>query len=75
MIVDSIRKSKVQDVRGFELLRFDARMLAEDHWLEVHTFTVLVCVWVLWCAQQQLLSAQPAFSPTRKSMDAGKCEI
>ena len=25
------------DVRGFELLGFDARVVAEDHWLEVHT--------------------------------------
>ena len=36
-MVDSIRKSKVLDVRGFELLRFDARMDARNHWLEVHT--------------------------------------
>ncbi len=36
-MVDSIRKSKVMDVRGFELLSFDARLDAEDHWLEVHT--------------------------------------
>lgn len=35
--MDSIRKSKVMDVKGFKLLEFDARLLAEDHWLEVHT--------------------------------------
>jgi hypothetical protein len=27
LMVDSIRKSKVMDVRGFELLRFDARQI------------------------------------------------
>ena len=25
------------NVKGFELLHFDARVLAEDYWLEVHT--------------------------------------
>jgi hypothetical protein len=25
------------DVKGFELLKFDARLLNEDRWLEVHT--------------------------------------
>jgi len=36
-LVDSIKKSKVMDVRGFQLLEFNARLVAEDHWLEVHT--------------------------------------
>ena len=36
-LVDTLRKGKLMDVNGFELLHFDARLLAEDHWLEVHT--------------------------------------
>jgi len=36
-LVGSIRKRKVMDVRGFQLLEFNARLVAEDHWLEVHT--------------------------------------
>jgi hypothetical protein len=36
-MVDSIRKGKVMNVEGFQLLEFNARLVAEDHWLEVHT--------------------------------------
>lgn len=36
-MVESLRKNKLMEVRGFELLHFEARVLAEDHWLEVHT--------------------------------------